>query len=334
MVALKIFNLKILFFISAIIPAIESFTQSFNYYRENLNRIDEYINGPLKLYSCEEGMTFPNTYNGSKIRSDLRMITFVNTLFNDRTTKADVDNGIIRIRKKAVPIVKSFNGLIESYDFTVLGKYLWINVKLDFIDSVLVRSKVTLRTTTQGKCGSHDHLLDFKVVRDFFIREANMVYTVGYDEMTSDTIYSTNLVSLAQKRIAYKFNIPGSNVESWINEIFIKQYQVDSADVYNYMKAPSSFVMLIKENKTDIIKDLLFSPNYVTSLNAMEALLFLASTRQVQLSSELIDRITQIKNGSSLIMQQGAPDVYYKRKGYKDLQMTDERVIKKYNLSM
>ena len=66
----------------------------------------------------------------------------------------------------------------------------------------------------------------------------------------------------------------------------------------------------------------------------MEALLFLASTGQFRLSNEVIDRITQIKNGSFIIMQQGAPDVYYKREGYKDLQTTDERVIKKYNLSM
>lgn len=331
---MKINTLKILTLLSIVITGIECFAQSDNYYNENIRRIDAYINGPIKLHSCEGGITFPAKYKASKVRSDLRMMSFVNSLFNNKTIKSDVEKEISKVRKKETPIGKSVNGLIESNDITLLGKYLQVNVKFDFIDNVLVRSKVTLRTTTHGECGSHTHLLDFKVIRDFFIKDARMLFGVGYDEMTSDTIYSGNLASLAKKRNGYKFNIPSSNVEGWINEIFTKQYQTDSASVYDYTKAPKSFVMLIKENRTEVIKDLLFSPNYVTSVNAMEALLYLASTGKLQLSPEINDRIAQIKNDSFTIMQQGAPDVLYKREGYRELQMTDERVIKKYSSSM
>lgn len=331
---MKINIFKILPLLSIVITGIESFAQSNDYYAENVKRIDAYINGPINQYSCEGGMIFPAKYKASKVRSDLRMMSFVNSLFNDKTIKPDAEKRISEVRKKEIPVRKTVNGLIESDDITMLGKYLWVNAKFDFIDNVLVRSKVTLRTTTHAKCGSHTHLLDFKAVRDFFIKDAKMLFGVGYDEITSDTIYSGNLASLAEKRNGYKFNIPGSSVEGWINEIFTKQYQADSAGAYNYTKAPKSFVMLIKENKTEVIKDLLFSPNYVTSVNAMEALLYLASIGKLQLSAELNDRITQIKNDSFTIMQQGAPDVFYKREGYKELQMTDERVIKKYSSSM
>jgi hypothetical protein len=332
---MKINIFKVLALLSVVITRIECFAQSDDYYNENIRRIDAYINGPLKTYSCKDGMTFPAKYKKSKIKSDLSIMSFINSLFNSKTAKPDIEKKISTVRKKSMRLVESVNGLIESDDITILGKYLWVNVKLDFIDNVLVRSKVSLRTTTHGKCGSYINLPDFKVVRNFFIKDSKMLFIIGYeDEITSDTIYSGNLASLAERRNGYKFNIPSSNVEGWINEIFTKQYQTDRADVYNYTKPPKDFVRLVKETRTEVIKDLLYSPNYITSVHAMEALLYLASLGKLQLSVELNDRITQIKNGSFTIMQQGAPDVFYKREGYKELQMTDERVIKKYSSSM
>ncbi len=331
---MKINTFKTLAFISAVLTGIECFAQSDDFYNENLSRIDAYINGPVRTYGCEGGMTFPSKYKASKVSADRRIMSFVNNLFNDKTIKSDVEEGLSRVKKKGIPIKTVQNGLIESNDITILGTYLWVNVKFDFIDNVLIRSKITMRTNTHGKCGSHTHLLDFKVIRDFFVRDAKMLFNVGYDEMASDTIYSDNLSSLARKRNDYKFSIPGSNTEEWVNKILVKQYQTDSSGAYDYAKAPRSFVMLIKENRIEVVKDLLYSPNYVTSVNAMEATLYLKSIGKLQLSTELNNRITQIKNGSFTIMQQGAPDVLYKREGYKELQMTDEKAIRKYSLSM
>jgi hypothetical protein len=323
--------IALLFFITV---SLSVFAQANDYYSENVRRIGAYINGPLKQYSCEGGMVFPAKYKASKIKSDLTIMSFINSLFDKETIKTDVEKEISKVRKKSMRLVESVDGLIESDDITILGKYLWVNIRFDFVDSVLVRSKVTMRTTTDGSCGSYGHLLDFKVIRDFFIKDAKMLFEVGYDEITSDTIYSSNLTSLAEQRKDYKFNIPGIGKESWVNEIFTKQYQTDETTAYNYSKAPKDFVRLIKENKIAEVKDLLFSPSYTTSVNAMEALLYLSSISKVQLTTELNERITQIKNGSFVIMQQGSPDVFYTRKGYRELQTTDERVIKKYSSSM
>ena len=328
-------TLKTIIIFFFIVAHLNGHAQPNDYYNENIRRIDAYTNGPIKAYNCEEGMIFPTKYKTSKVRSDLRIMSFVNSLFNNQTTKLDVEKRISKVRKKEIPVRKSVNGLVESNDITILGKYLWVNVKFDFIDNILVRSKVTMRTTTHGKCGPYTNLLDFKIIRDFFIKDAKMLFTVGYDdEITSDTIYSGNLALLAGQRKEYKFSIPGTSTESWINEIIVTQYQTDRAGAYNYSQAPKDFVMLIKENKIAEVKDLLFSPTYTTSVNAMEALIYLSSISKVQLTAELNDRITQIKNGLFIIMQQGAPDVFYTRKGYRELQTTDEKVIKKYSSSM
>lgn len=326
---------KIIVLLFLIIASLKGFTQSDDYYIENVRRIDAYTNGPLKMYSCEGGMVFPAKYKASKIKSDLTIISFINSLFSNKTIKPDVERRISKVRKKSMRLVESDNGLIESSDITILGKYLWVNVKADFIDNILVRSKVTLRTTTHGKCGSYVDLPDFKVLKNFFIKDSKMLFIIGYDdEITSDTTYYSNLTLLAAKRKDYKFSIPGSGVEDWINEIFTKQYQTDRADVYNYTTPPKGFARLVKENRTEVIKDLLYSPNYIISVNAMEALLYLSSVGKVQLTTELSNKITQIKNGSFIIMQQGAPDVLYKREGYKDLHMTDEKVVRKYQSSL
>lgn len=331
---MKVNTFKILTFLAVVVSGIECLAQSGDYYNENLRRIDAYINGPIKAYNCEGGMIFPAKYKVSKVRSDLSIMSSINSLFNDNTIQPDVETRIGKIKKKSIRVIKSENGLIESYDITMLGKYLWVNEKFDFIDSVLVRSKVTLRTTTHGKCGSHTQLLDFKLVRDYFVKDTKMLFEVGYDEVTSDTIYSGNLALLAKKRNDYKFNIPGSATEDWVNELFTKQYQTDSSGVYVYSQAPKSFARLIKENKISLIEDLLYSPNYMTSVNAMEALIYLASNGRVKLTPETNRRIAQIKTGTFMIKQQGAPDVLYKREGYKELQMTDEKVIKKYRSSL
>lgn len=326
---------KILIILFFIVAHLNGYAQSNDYYTENVRRIDAYANGPIKIYNCEGGMTFPSKYKSSKVKSDAFVVSFINSVIDSKITGNDID---VRLKKagekKAVVVKKSINGLIETREILLKGNYLRANIIVGFIDNVIVRSKVRLVTTTHGNCGSYGHLLDFKVIKDFFIKDVKMLFNVEYDEMTSDTIYSGSLTSLAEKRKDYKFNIPGSSTESWINEIFTKQYYSDSTGAYNYTKAPPYFIKLIKENKIVEVKDLLFSPNYVTSVNAMEALIYLSSVSKVQLTTELNDRITQIKNGSFIIMQQGAPDVFYTRKGYGELQTTDERVTKKYSSSM
>lgn len=312
------------------------FAQPTEYSVENTKRIDSYLNSPVKANICEGTITFPQKYKSSKIKSDAFIASFINNAISNKITSSDIDARLKKVgKKKAVIIKESITGLIQTKEILLKGNYLRANIILSFIGDRAVRNKVKLVTLTHAKCGVYNNsMLDFKVIREYFTKDAKVLFVVGYDELTSDTIYSDNLTALSGQQKEYKFSIPGSSTESWVNEIFTKQYQTDETGAYNYSQAPKDFVRLIKENKIAEVKDLLFSPNYVTSVNAMEALLYLSSVNKVQLTTELNDRITQIKNGSFIIMQQGAPDVFYTRKGYKELQTTDEKVIKKYSSSM
>jgi len=327
---------KILILVFFVAIRINCIAQSTEYFTENSQRINAYLNGPVEWKTCEGEISFPQKYKASKIKSDAFVVSFVNAITNNQTTADDIGVQLKKVgKKKALIINESISGLIQTKEILLKGNYLRANVIVGFIDNIVVRSKVRLTTVTHAKCGVYDNrMMDFQFVKDFFIKDAKMLFSVTYDEMSSDTIYFSNLTSLAEKRKDYRFNIPGTSSEGWINEIFTKQYQTDSTGSYNYAKAPKDFARLIKENKTEVIKDLLFSPNYFTSINAMEALLYLTSVNKVQLTAELSSRIAQIKNGSFIIMQQGAPDVFYKREGYKELHTTDDRVVNKYTSSM
>jgi hypothetical protein len=327
-------TIKILIVIVLVGENIICVGQSTEYSTENTKRIDAYLNGPAKANICDGVIAFPTKYDLSKAKSDAFITSFINTTSNINFTDNDADVLLKKIAKKA-SIKESLNGLIKVKNILLKGNYLRANIILEFIDNITVRTKVTLTTVTHAKCGMNGNsMLDFKILRDFFIKDAKMLFNVKYDEMIADTIYSDNLTLLTSKRKEYKFNIPGTSSENWVNNIFIKQYQADSSGFYNYSKAPKDFVKLIKENEISVIKDLLFSPNYFVSINAMEALLYLSSVNKVKLTTELNDKIIRIKNGAFRFLSQGAPDVFYIREGYKDLQMTDEKVFKKYSLSM
>ena len=67
---MNIFNMLSLLFLITI--EVDCFAQSNYYYTENTRRIDTYINGPLKQYSCEEGMVFLLNIKSQRLKQILQ----------------------------------------------------------------------------------------------------------------------------------------------------------------------------------------------------------------------------------------------------------------------
>lgn len=328
-------KIRIIIFLILAFQAINSFSQPNPYSNENITRIDAYLNGPVTANICEGSVVFPGNHKPSKIKADLFIITFLNNIFKDNAKEESVVTGLQKAGQKRTTVKESASGLIKAMDILLKGNYLRAGIRIEFIDNVVIRTRVVLSTTTHARCGVYDNrMMDFKLVRDHFVREAELLFTIGYDEMIADTIYCTNLYSLTEKRKEYKFNIPGTASESWLNDLFVKQYRSDSSGIYNYQSAPEEFVRLVRENQLSVVRDLLYSPNYFMAVNAMEALIYLESVGKLELSPELNNRIAQIQSEPYIILQQGAPDVFYKRAGYRELGMDKERIIKKYRSSM
>lgn len=322
--------ISIILILFCLSPAGECLGQDNPYYSENVRMIDSFVAAPM----CQNMITYPTSYKIAKIKSDLPIIQFINLIAGNEVSPSQLDGQLKKFgRKKAFSRETTDEGLIKVREITLKGYYLYVKIKLKFIDNIIIRRELVIKTSTHGNCRENQYwVFDFKLGKTYFFKDLKLLLNVNFEEMVADTIYTNNLRSLAEQRKDYRFNIPGSSSEEWINEIFEGQY-TENVGAYTYGRAPKDFVKLIKENKMTVITDLLYSPNYIISINAMESLLYLSSIGKISLSKEINERITQIKSGSFIFLQ-GAGDVYHTKKGYKDLQMTDEKVVKKYAMSM
>lgn len=332
---MKARTIIVLLFIFLFLLGTDCIGQANDYPVKNTQRIDEFLNGSVQKNICQDVIIYPSKHKKQKTRSDHFVISYINNLSGGVVTETSADSLLAKLSKQKFSVKQFTNGLIKVKDISLNGNYLKAGLRLEFIDNILVRRKINLTTSTHAKCGMYDNsIMDFKLVKDVFIKEAKVLFTVAYEEIVSDTLYLTNLELLANKHREFRFNIPGTSPTTWIDDIFTKQYKAEQSCCYSALKASDDFMRLIKEEKYQTIMDLLYSPNYFTSVNAMEALIYLSSINKVELTSGIKDRITSLKSASFKITKQMAPDAFYNIDGYSSLGMTDEKVIIKYSSSM
>lgn len=313
-----------------------SFAQGNVYYTKNKVLIRQYLEGAVNDKMCEGVIDFPTKYTNRKIRSDAFVSKFINNVNNDQLSGLDLQMFLAASgKRRAIVVNESSDGLINTKEILLKGGYVRAKVILGFVNDIVVRRKVTVTTRGYAKCGVYDNrLMDFKYIMDHFIVDLRLLFNVDYDFISSDSIFQKNLQYLDSLFDDYQFDTILEYQENWVAEILGRQFQSDSIDAYNFNDAPECFVKLIKEDKIEVIESLAFSPSYITSVNAMESLIFLSSVGKIQLSQALFARMKKIKDGSFKILQRGAPDVIYEREGYRELGMTDEKVIQKYKGSL
>jgi len=279
---------------------------------------------------CKSNITYPEKYKKSKLKEDLRIIKFV-----DGTVEKYTYNPTTVDWPKKEARVTNTNGVIKIENFKLLGTYLKGDLIIEFIDSLKTRERIVLTTRTKGSCSEfRDIMMDFNFIRKYVLNNLNVNFKISLDELTFDTLYLDNIKTLAKLHENYKFNVPGTSKEDWINSIFLNQYASEKSCCYQSLKPPAEFIRLIKEQQFDIIHDLLFSPNYFTALNAMEALIYLSDAHKVSLSDADLKRIGEIKNSSIQFKKEMASDFFVTVGSYKELDMTNEKIIKKYQSAL
>jgi len=146
----------------------------------------------------------------------------------------------------------------------------------------------------------------------------------------------SNLRLALQNYPDYKFGPCSKDFENeeWINRICYNQYNSDSSCCYSYIKANKDYIDLINNMKINIINDLLYSPNYIYSINAMEAIIYLNSINKITIDDAMKTRMESIKKAKYVITIQKSSDLYSTVNGYNELNTSDENVIKKYRNSL
>jgi hypothetical protein len=301
---------------------------------DNLKYIDS-VEKEIKIHLCNDKIAYPIKYNKKGIKSDKEIIYFLNKMFKEDFTPIAFDNELSKLKKSRKSNEEKVNGLLRVNHLILNGNYLRVEARIEFIDNVIHRKYFTLSTTTNGRCGeSNFRVLDFKLLKEYFLRDID--FNIFYkNTLIESTKFSVNKIEVAAKKYTdYSFNIPEINKSDIISNILLNQYNSDSSCCYSFLKANKIFVKLIKEDKVDIIRSLLFSPNYFYSINAMEVIMYLNSINKITIDDKMKEKINAIKNGTYQLTIQRSEDSFMTVKGYKEIKTTDEAVIMKIKNSI
>lgn len=298
---------------------------------QNFKYLDS-LENTVKTYLCSGQLIYPEKYDPNAIKEDFLLVQSMNQLFDTNTRVLQFDNTLKRIKKARVTKSETLNGLIKVNKIVINGNYLQIKLTLECIDDVFFRKKMTLTTFTNGRCGvAAQRVLDFNLLKGRFIKSLNFeVRASDREYLFTDVLLENKIKVAAEKHKGFIFIASTDSTKYLYNRVLRNQFNSDSSCCYSYSTANSYFIMLIKSGNFSLIKDLLYSPNYFYSINAMEALLYLSSINKILIPDVMSKKMDSLKAGRFEIMIQRSPDVITSVNGYMELNTTKESVIKKY----
>lgn len=138
--------------------------------------------------------------------------------------------------------------------------------------------------------------------------------------ISAERSFSENLHQLRAK--GYRFNMDSAKR---LEDLIFFQ-----STLYDFNN-PSWIVKdLYKNNKVDSLVELLYNPNHIVALNAREALLALNKIKNTQLSSDIVTKMDIIQNSDIKISWQFSDVGYHEKKTYKELNLSENRILQKY----
>lgn len=334
---MKLFN--IIFAIVALsVSGIErGYAQQSFYSVANARHLDS-VEQVIANFICNDSLVYPAGYKKKLQEKDLPVIELLNSFFDSTFEANQVSNKLEKIRYAKVSKTETEIGLIRVIHININGTYLHADVTLESIGNSVIRKNSILSSNTNGRCGLHGNRTpDFKLFKTFVIPNLQFLVTVrDYSEITATIFLQKNLVKVAEVYKSYRFNIPSDNgkKDDWISKILYNQYNSDSACCYSYLRAPKDFVELIKNGQLALINDLLYSPNYLFAVNAMEAMIYLANENKLVINDSIRTKMELLKLEKSTITVQRTYDSYATYEGYKELKISNQQIIQKYRVGI
>jgi hypothetical protein len=299
----------------------------------NLVYIDS-IEGSIKAYMCGGDLIYPSKYDAKSIENDLSIVQMLNVDFDTNISVPQFYDELDKIKCYRVYRNDTRNGLITAVKVKISGTYLQVELTFEYIDNYFIRKKIILKTISSGKCVLISwRFPDFNVLRHVFLKKIN--FPIKYSDnqyIIANMLIEENIKIASNHYKTYKFLT--SATEKWVNNLLLNQYNTDSSCCYCYTKANSDFTNLIINDKVDLIKDLLYSPNYFYSINAMEALLYLATVHKVEITEGIRQKMDSLCADTSIITVRESEDMFSTVEGYRALKTSNSQIIQNYMKSL
>jgi hypothetical protein len=267
-----------------------STTQS-KFYASNVKRIDSF-NLFLKTY-CDS--VKPVTITNKSVKQDRENLRYISKLFNTAMSYkeflSDADKNDL-VQSHAIQA-----GLIGLNEFKIDEQtgYLSIDIWLTVIDDKIIYKKFVIGNVAKRKCATGDPIpfFDYVYLKKELLNDID--FPIGgcanCDSLVIDTLYESEFNEAAQKYPDYRF-IPDAADQQLKDQLFTATYFQPGS--YHNKEAPGLFVQLVKLKEYETISSLLYSPNHLMAVNAYEALVYLRSTRVLEINSQQEQKMNNI----------------------------------------
>lgn len=297
------------------------------FYAMNVKRIDSF-NLFLKTY-CDS--VKPVTITNKSVKQDRENLRYISSLSNTAMTYKeflrDADKNDL-VQSHAMQA-----GLIGLNEFKIDEQtgYLSIDIWLTVIDDKIIYKKFVIGNIAKRKCATDNTPIPFFD----FVYLKGMAKDIDFpidgcancDSLVIDTLYESVFNEVAQKYPAYKF-IPEAANQQLKDQLFTATYFQPGS--YHNKEAPGLFVQLVKLKEYETISSLLYSPNHLMAVNAYEALVYLRSTRELEINSQLEEKMDSIAGSKVEVPVYCGRDCKPANYPYGTLKISERNIYDKY----
>jgi hypothetical protein len=297
----------------------------------------QYLDSLKVMYDdfCQDSVYSFGGHKKRKLKREYAVINFLNRVFTGNDSLPQLLQQLQRIRKVRIGSDSAFNGLIRTDKIVFNTDYSHVELFLESMDNLVYRKRFEIYCTPSSRCGNGHRVLDFQWFKEIWAPHFQApLHVMDLIILQSEIWNERNIQQTATNHPDYiiKTNAPGDS--SWINTIYANQFRKDSSCCYLSWRVEHPWKSLVKKDRWDVLKDLLYSPNYFMAIHAMEALIYGKDQQKVTLSNNDLQKIESLKKASYKITLQSTYDVFITLSSYRSIKTSDNTIINKYKMAV
>lgn len=298
----------------------------------------QYLDSLKVMYDdfCQDSVYRFGKYQKRKLKREFAVLSFLHRMFTGNDKLSQLLEELRKIRKVRIWNDSSFNGLIRTDEIIINTDYTRTKLFLESINNLVYRKRIETDCTPYLRCGVGGYSkLDFQWFKEIWAPHIQSPFhVIDLMHLQSETWNYRNIELAATTYPKYIFKFNALDDSSWIKTIYANQFRKDSSCCYHSWRVEDPWKSLVKKNRWDVLKDLLYSPNYFMAIHAMEAIIYGQDQQKVTLSNNDLQKIESLKKASYKITLQSTYDVFITHSSYRSIKTSDNKIINKYKMAI
>ena len=262
-----------------------------------------------------------------RIKYDKYRIAFLNSFYNLDLTQKEIHDQMDKFYRHKWGFDTIKLGAVTKYETRIYSEgNLEMFISFSTYEEKIVFKRIYFRTKTLTGCiqpyqyGISQY--DFNYLESTIIPIADFPFSYcrNCSYISCDTVFLSKLKSNSSSDY-YFFSSSNDKEINNLTWFRIDKYMMDYAD--------NDISKFVKERNQELLIKLLYSPNHILSLYAMEGLTYLVETSQIEIPTEIHNKMEQVKNSETKITWQYS-DVVKHGLTYKDLKIGKQIILTKF----